>query len=133
MSGGTEASWYAATTVFKGAPVMTAKITVIDYRRAARNISVAAVEHAAAAPSGAPGAKSPAVAAKDANSDTHAESESDADGDADRVDRRKARIGSKQPAPDEPGVVIRNEDDGRIHRRNGDDAGFSRRHDHLRR
>jgi hypothetical protein len=133
MSSGMEASWHASSAMFKCAPVMPAEIAVIDHCCAARNVSVATVETASAAPSCAPGAETPAETAKDANSDSHAEGKSNANRDTDRVDCGKTRVGGKQPAPDEPRVVIRNEDYGRIHRGNGDDAGVSRRYDHLRR
>jgi hypothetical protein len=133
MSSGMEAARYASATMLERAPVMTAKIAMIDHRRAARNVSVAAIEAAAAAPARAPGAKAPAVATKDANPDSHAEGKSDTHCDADRVYRGETRVGGKQPAPDEPRIVIRNEDHSWIHRRNGDYAGFSYRHGHLRR
>jgi hypothetical protein len=115
------------------ASVMPAEIAVIDHCRAAGNVGVAAEKYATATPARAPRAKAPAEAAKDANSDSHAEGKPNTHRDADGVDRGETRVGRKQAAPDEPRVVIRNEDYGRIHRHNGDDAGFRCRHDHLRR
>jgi hypothetical protein len=133
MSGGMEASWHAATTMLKRAPVVTAKTAVVDHRRAARDVSVAAEKHATAAPARAPGAKAPAEAAKDPNSDSHAEGKSETHSDADRVYRNKTRVGSKQPAPDRPRIVIGNVNQSRIDRYNSDHAGVCNNHTLLRR
>jgi hypothetical protein len=76
-------------------PVMTAKIAMIDHRRAARNVCAAAKHHAPAAPVSAPRTEAPAEAAKDPNPDSHTEGKSEAHCDADRVYRDKSREGGK--------------------------------------
>jgi hypothetical protein len=134
MSGGMEASRDSATTMLERTPVMTAKIAMIDYRRAARNVSVAAEEHAAATPARAPRAETPSEAAKNSNADSHAEGQADTQHDAHR--RRyhnKARPGGNEPAPEGPRIVIGNENHSRIDRCNRDHAGVSNAHSQLRR
>jgi hypothetical protein len=134
MSGSMEASWDSATTMVERAPVMTAKIAVIDYRRAARNISVAAEEHAAATPARPPRAETPSEAAKNSNPDSHAEGQADTQHDADgRRYHNKAWVGGNEPAPESPRIVIGNENHSRIDWCNRDDAGVSNAHSQLRR
>jgi hypothetical protein len=76
MRGAMETSGDAAATMIERAPVMTAKIAMIDDRRAARNVSAAAKKHAAATPVSPPRAEAPAEAAKHPNPDSHAEGKS---------------------------------------------------------
>jgi hypothetical protein len=133
MSGGMEASWDTATTMLECAPVMTAKIAMIDYGRAARNVSVAAEEHAASTPACSPRAETPSEAAKDPDADSHAEGQADTQHDADgRRYHNEARPGSNEPAPESPRVVIRNVNHSRIDRCDRDYAGVTS-HGQLRR
>jgi hypothetical protein len=139
MGGGMKASWDAGTAMFECAGFMSAKIAMIDDRRAVRNVCSPAKKHAATTPARAPRMETPSKAAKDPKSDSHSEANSESQREADRRHHCiKPRVGDKQPAPDAPRVVIGNVNQSRIHRHNIDRAGVYnhallwRRNQHVR-
>jgi hypothetical protein len=120
----------AASTVFKRAAVMSAKITVIANGHAVGDVGVASEHYGPAIPRGRPRSKAPTEAVIYADRDSGIEGQSDSPHNAcGRRQHDKAGIGDKQRAPNIPGVVIRNENHGRIHRHDFDQAGFD--HDAL--
>ena len=125
VSASVEASGDAMASVFERMRVMTAKMTVVDYCPAVRNIVAPTEGHAAAHEVRAPRVEAPAEAAKDPQPDSHAEANTDADHHADR-DRcdEKARVGDHQRSVDHPGIVIRDGHQKRIDRRDCDNAAF---------
>jgi len=125
MSGGMKASWDAAATMFERAPVVTAKITMIDDRHAVRNVSAVVKKHGPAIPGRRPRAETPAEASVDPNRDSRIEGKSGSPHDAGRRRRHnKARVGDKQRSPNAPRIVVGNVNYSRINRHNLDQAGF---------
>jgi len=110
--------------MFEGAGFMSAKIAMIDNRRAVGNVGSTTKQHAATAPARAPRMETPSKAAKDPKSDSHSEANSESQRESYRRHHRiKARVGGKQPAPDAPRIVIGNVNQSRIDRHNIDHAG----------
>jgi hypothetical protein len=134
-----KASRDAASTVFKRAAVMSAKVPVIADGHAVRDVSIASEQHGPSIPRRRPRAEAPTEPGIDTNRNSRIEGQPDSPHDAGRRwQHHEARVGNKQRAPDRPGIVIRNENHGWIHRHNLDKAGFHHhallrsRHQHLR-
>jgi hypothetical protein len=134
-----EASGDAASTVFERAAVMPAKVTVIAYGHAVRDVSVAAEKHGSTVPGRRPRAEAPAKPGIDPDRDSRIEAQPYSPHHAcGRRQNDEARIGNKQRAPDGPWIVIRNKNHGRVNRHDLDQAGFyhdallRRRHQYLR-
>lgn len=123
-----ETSWNAVTAVRKRASVMPAEVPVVDHRGAVGDVGCSVEPHAAADEIRMPRAESPAEARENSDPDSHAEAETDPQHDTDRNWRHdKARIGDHQRSEHDPGIVVRNVNQRRIHRSDHDRA---RLHDH---
>lgn len=120
-----ESSRDATTTMLEYAPVVAAKIAMIEDGHAAGNVGAVVKEHGAAIPGRRPCVKAPTVRRVDADWDSNGEGKSISHHDAGRRRQHdKAGVGDKQCSPNLPRIVIRNINHSRSHRHNFDQARF---------
>jgi hypothetical protein len=117
----------AVAAALERSAIMSTEVTVTDNRSAPRDVSRAMIGHSAARK--APGMEAPADVSPRAQSDSDTKPDSGANHHTHRHRRdHEARVRDHQRTKYDPGVVIRDRDDQRIHWRDHDCA---RRLDHY--